>query len=583
MDKKTVAAVFSEIAVLLELEGANPFKVRAYQSGARALESLDGDLRELAESGQLGNIPGLGKALVEKAEILLETGRLPYHEELKASVPPGLIEMLEIPGLGPKKIKAIRDKLDITTLEGLTKACEDGRVAALPGFGQKSQQKIIEGIRNREAYGRRHLWWKARETAEPILEGLRGLSAVERAEHAGSLRRGLETVGDLDFIVASPEPGPVMEWFTSMDGILEVTARGETKSSVRLEGGLQADLRVVPPEQFVFALHHFTGSKDHNVKMRQRALSRGYSLSEWGLTRKEGGGKESAEPPVRVADEAELFRFLGLREIPPELREGMGEIEEAEERDLPDLVKPTDIRGVFHNHTNASDGHATLAEMARAAKEFGWEYLGIADHSKASFQANGLSAERLERQVAEIRRLNESGEAGIHLFSGLECDILPDGSLDFGDDVLGNLDYVVASVHSSFSQSEEDMTRRIIRAVEHPLVTMLGHLTGRLLLMREGYRVDAAKVIDAAAANNVIIEINAHPRRLDMDWRLWRRASQKGVLASINPDAHDTGGLAYYEAGVVTARKGWLTAEQVFNTRPLAKVKDWLDKRKAPA
>jgi DNA polymerase (family 10) len=407
---------------------------------------------------------------------------------------------------------------------------------------------------------------------------------VRRAEHAGSLRRGLETVGDLDFIVAATEVGPVVEWFTTRPGVKEIIARGETKASVRYASGLQADLRMVPEEQFVFALHHFTGSKDHNVQLRQRALARGLSLSEWGLAPAEGEGTVKAKAEKResakVADEAALFRRLGLSFIPPELREGLGEIEAAEQGALPRLVELADLRGAFHNHTTASDGRNTLIEMAAAAESLGWEYLGIADHSRASVQANGLDQARLEKQIAEIQALNASRRCKTHLFTGTECDILADGRLDFDTAMLRQLDYVVVSVHNAFAQDEETMTRRIIRAIEQPQVAMLGHLTGRLLLRREGYRVDATKVIDAAIANGVIIELNASPWRLDMDWRLWRKAAGRGLLCAINPDAHDTAGLAYVAAGVLAARKGWLTREHVLNTRSLAEVRAWFERRK---
>jgi DNA polymerase (family 10) len=479
--------------------------------------------------------------------------------------------MLEIPGLGPKKIRALHDKLGVASIAALTKACTDGSVAALDGFGEKTQEKILAGIKNREAYGRRHLWWDAWEVSEPIVAGLRALPQVKRAEAAGSLRRGMETVGDLDFLVAATEVAPVVEWFVSRRGVKEITAKGDTKASVRFESGLQADLRIVPEEQFVFALHHFTGSKDHNVQMRQRALARGLSMSEWGLVPAEGEGtaKEKAEKrkSVKVKNEAELFAKLGLSFIPPELREGLGEIEAAEAGELPRLVELADLRGAWHNHTTASDGRNTLTEMAAAAEALGWEYLGIADHSKSSFQANGLSEERLLKQVEEIRALNESRKFKTHVFTGVECDILPDGRLDFDDAVLAKLDYVVVSVHNVFTQDESTMTKRIIRALEQRRTTMLGHLTGRLLLKREGYRVDAAKVIDAAIANKVVVELNASPWRLDMDWRHWRKAAERGLVCAINPDAHETAGLAHVRTGVNAARKGWLTKEHVLNTR----------------
>ena len=494
--------------------------------------------------------------------------------------------MLQIPGLGPKKIRALHDKLGIADIAALTAACTDGRVAALDGFGEKTQEKILAGIRNREAYGRRHMWWDAEEIAAPIVAGLRKLPQVKRAEAAGSLRRGMETVGDLDFIVAAEDVAPVVGWFTNLAGVKEVTAQGETKASVRFESGLQADLRIVPDDQFVFALHHFTGSKDHNVQMRQRALSRGLSLSEWGLVPAEGEGtaKEKAETLKKakggkLKNETELFAALGLSFIPPELREGLGEIEAAEKGELPRLVELGDLRGAFHNHTTASDGRNTLAEMAAAAEALGWDYLGIADHSKSSYQANGLSEERLLKQVAEIHALNASKRFTTHVFTGTECDILPDGRLDFEDAVLAKLDYVVASVHNVFTQEEGVMTARLIRAIEHPRTTMIGHLTGRLLLRREGYRVDVGKVVDAAIANRVIIELNASPWRLDLDWRHWRKAAEKGLLCAINPDAHETGGLEQVRAGINSARKGWLTKESILNTRGLPAVKKYLSTR----
>jgi len=580
MDKAAIAGVLEEIGTLLELKGENPFKVRAYHNGARVLGTLEDDLGARVAAGTLGEVPGLGAALVEKITTLYQTDRLPFYEELKASIPPGLVEMLGVPGLGPKKIKALHEQLKVDSLAKLAAACAAGQVAELPGFGAKTQEKIIAGIQNREAYARRHLWWDAWQIAEPILAGLRKLPEVEQAEHAGSLRRGLETVGDLDFLVAAEKPGPVMDWFCAQAGVEEVTAKGGTKASVRLAGGLQADLRVVPTAQFYFALHHFTGSKSHNVMMRSRALGRGLSLSEWGLTPKDdpSAGGPGAQSVIKARSEDDIFRALGLHPVPPELREGIDEIAQAEKGALPRLIEDGDLRGAFHNHTSASDGRATLEEMAAAADALGWEYLGIADHSKSSFQAHGLEEERLLAQVEKIKKINQSKKFRVHLFAGTECDILKDGALDFADNVLAQLDYVVAAVHNRYGQGADEaaMTQRIVRALEHPRVTMLAHLTGRLLLEREGYAVNVARVIDAAAANDKMIEINANPRRLDMDWRHWRLATEKGVLCVINPDAHDPAGLEFVRAGVRVARKGWLTKERVFNTRPLKEVEKWL-------
>lgn len=544
-------------------------------------------MARLIADEKLGTLKGFGEALVQKVTELHTTGRLEFFEKLKATVEPGLVEMLQIPGLGPKKIKALHDKLGIASIAALSEACAAGRVAELEGFGEKTQEKIVAGIKNREAYGRRHLWWDAWAIAEPIVQGLRALPAVSRAEAAGSLRRGMETVGDLDFIVAAADVAPVVEWFTTMAGVREVTAKGETKASVRFESGLQADLRIVPEEQFVFALHHFTGSKDHNVQMRQRALARGLSLSEWGLVPAEGEGTAKAKAensPAKhvLEDEKELFAALGLAFIPPELREGLGEIEAAEAGGLPQLVEISDIRGAFHNHTTASDGRNTLAEMAAAADALGWEYLGIADHSKSSVQANGLSRERLLRQVEEIRELNASGRLKkTRVLAGTECDILVDGKLDYDDELLAKLDYVVASVHSALGQDEAVMTARIIRAIEHPLTTMLGHMTGRLLLRREASKLDAGKIIDAAIANRVAIELNANPWRLDMDWRLWRKAAEKGLKCAINPDAHEIAGLNHVRAGVNSARKGWLGRSSVLTTWSRLEMTRWINAARA--
>ena len=625
LSKKEIAGVLNSIGTLLELKGENPFKVRAYQAGAWAVEALEEDLGGVIAEGRLSDIKGIGAALTQKITELHETGRLRFYDELRASVAPGLIELLEIPGLGAKKIIALNKGLGVDGVAALARACADGLVAALPGFGERTQEKLVEGIRNREAYARRHLWWDAQAVAEPIVAGLRGVRGVRRAEAAGSLRRGLETVGDLDFLVAvdagdEGAAGRVVEWFTSRAGVSEVTARGGTKASVRHEGGLQADLRVVPVEQFAFALHHFTGSKEHNVLMRQRALARGLSLSEWGLEEtgaggEKAGGEKKTKAETKITSEAGLFAALGLAFIEPELREGLGEIEAAEwggegngesatggagilpagsRRSqalarhslapslsmLPRLVGLGDLRGAFHNHTAASDGNNSLEEMVAGAQALGWEYIGISDHSKASFQAHGLDEARLAGQVAQIKGLNASGKFTTRVFAGTECDILPDGALDFDDATLAGLDFVVASVHNAFAQEEERMTARIIRALENPRVTMLGHLTGRLLLRREGYRVNAAKVIDAAIANGVVIELNATPSRLDMDWRLWRRAAGRGLLCSINPDAHDVAHLAYVRAGVNAARKGWLAKENVINTKPLAAMRRWLEARR---
>lgn len=584
MEVREIAAVMERIGTLLELQGENPFKIRAYQSGARALESLEEDLDLLIEEDRLGEVKGIGKALTEKIIQLRREGQLPFYDKLVATVPPGLLEMLEIPGFGPKKILKVRTELGIETLGALQAACEDGRLAALSGFGPKSAENILRGIANREAYGRRHLWWDVESVALPILEGLRQLPEVVRAEVAGSFRRARETVGDLDFIVGSPDPGPIMDWFTSREGIEEVTAKGETKSSVRLAGGLQADLRVVPDERFVFALHHFTGSKDHNVKMRQRALGRGLSLSEWGLFRKDETVEEGArawERPLAVhtvREEADLFAALGLAYIPPERREGLDELERAEAGTL-EAPLPLDVLcGTFHNHTRASDGHNSLEEMAQAAAQRGLAYLGIADHSKSSFQARGLKEEQLLAQIEEIREWNARGTPA-WLFAGSEVDILKDGQLDFERGILEQLDYCVLSVHSSMSgMSETEMTDRMVRAMETDTgcLKILGHPTGRLLLRREGYAVDMRALLEAARRCGVLIELNANPWRMDMDWRYWRQAAEMGISCVITADAHDTADLDYLRGGILAARKAGLTPRDILNSQPLEAIKERL-------
>ena len=585
MEVREIAGRLEEIGLLLELKGENPFKVRAYQSGARALESLEEDLDTLIGEERLSEVKGIGKALTGKIIELRQTGRLPFYDTLKASIPEGLIEMLEIPGFGPKKILKVHETLGVETIAELKAACESGAVADLPGFGKKSAENIVRGIENRIAYGLRHLWWEAREVALPLLEGLRTLRQVNRAEVAGSFRRAMETVGDLDFIVSSSAPGPVMEWFTTRKNVVEVTAKGATKSSVRFEGGLQADLRVVPDDRFVFALHHFTGSKDHNVKMRQRALGQGLSLSEWGVFKKDeepaDGGKAYERPLARdgIREEADLFQALGLTYIPPERREGLDELELAEAGRLENPLPEDVLKGTFHCHTKASDGRNTLEEMAQAAAEAGLEYLGIADHSKASFQANGLTKEKLLKQVETIRELNRNRGPRAHLFAGSEVDILKDGSLDFGREILKELDYCVISVHASMSGlTEEQMTARMIKAMETETgcLKILGHPTGRLLLRREGYAVNLRKLIDAAAASGVLIELNTNPWRMDMDWRLWGYAADKGVPCVITPDAHAVEDLAYLRGGIFAARKAGLVPENIFNAGSLDQIQTGL-------
>ena len=569
MTKDQVAASLREIGTILELNGENPFKCRAYLNAARTLETSPTDLTELVRTDRLGELPGIGDALREKITTLVNTGKLPYLEELRTTIPSGLLSLLDLPGLGPKKLRILRDQLKIESIEALTKACQDGRLASLDGFGEKTATNLLDSIQRRATYSKLHRLGTALPAAQALLNHLRECPSVSQAEIAGSLRRGKEIVKDLDLIASSNKPKEVMKAFISAPNVEKVIAHGETKSSVILAGGIPCDLRVVPPEVWPTALAHFTGSKEHNIALRQRAIDRGLHLSEWGLL------KGKSKTPLKLKDEKDLHKALGLAFIAPELREDSGEIAAAEKDELPDLLTRDQIRGCLHNHTLASDGQDTLAAMAQAAAEFGLEWLGIADHSKSSFQANGLDVKRLEKQIEEIQSLN-SKKPKCTLLSGTECDILKGGNLDFPDSLLKELDYVVASVHSGFTSDEKEMTDRIIRAIENPHVTCLGHLTGRLLLEREAYPVNIPKILDAAAANGTWIELNANPWRLDLDWRWWHKARDLGILCCINPDAHKTSHLRFLDFGVTLARKGWLRAQDVVNTRTLAQLRKLL-------
>lgn len=572
-----MADVLDEIALLLELKDENPFKIRAYRHGAETVRGFDGEIVELAANNQLHGIKGIGEALRDKLHELAATGSLKFHQDLRAEFPPGLFDLFELEGLGPKKVKALHETLGISSVERLKEACEQGNVAGLPGFGAKTQAKILDAIAHREQFAGRFLLGSVSPLAGEILDTLRLHPEISRLTVAGSFRRAKETVHDLDFLVATKEPQLVCEDFTTLPQVESVIACGETKSSVRLKNGMQCDLRAVSNAQFPFALLYFTGSKEHNVALRSLALKRGLSLNEYGLTPATGA---DIAIPSDLHEERDIYQFLGLQFIEPELRENRGEIEAAIDRSLPRLVEIDNLRGTFHNHTTASDGIHTLREMADEAMELGLQYLGISDHSKSTFIANGLDEERLAKQVAEIREFN-SGFTHFRLFAGSEVDILKDGSLDFNDATLATLDFCVASVHNLFNLPEEEMTRRICRAMENEHVTMLGHLTGRLLLKRDGYAVNHSMIIDCAADTRTVIELNCNPQRLDMDWRWWKRARDKGVLCSINPDAHSTQGLHHLGLGVRVARKGWLRRQDVLNTRVLTDVEAFLKTPKA--
>jgi DNA polymerase (family 10) len=571
MEKEQVAAVLDEIGTILELQGENAFRCRAYFNAARAIEQMETNLHEVVAAGKLGEIPGIGETLRDKITALVTTGHLPFYEDLKKKIPAGVFQILRVQGLGPKKAKALWQELGVDDLEKLKTACEAGQVARLKGFGEKTQQNILEGIEFLTQMGARVRIDQALPVALSLLEELRKCPGVVRSELCGSLRRRKETIKDIDILISSDDPAPIMQRFVTLPEVIQVTGHGETKSSVIVALGgasanrlvLAADLRIVSDEQFPLGLHHFTGSKEHNIAMRARAQQYGLKLSEYDMA----GPKRR----IQCKEEADIFRALDLDYIPPEMRELTGELEAAAAHQVPALIELADLRGTFHCHTTWSDGNASLEEMAEAAKRLGLKYLGIADHSQSLTVANGLSPERVRAQQAEIDALNER-LSGIRLFKGTECDILADGRLDFDEKVLSTFDYVVASVHTHFNQPQEEMTARIVKAISHPRVTMLGHSTGRLLLRREGYRVDLEAVLQAAAKHGTMIEINAHPMRLDLDWIHCKRAKTLGVQLVINPDAHSTGDLSYIKYGVDVARRGWLEKDNVFNTKTAAQV-----------
>ncbi len=592
MTKEEIAAVLEKIATLLELKEENPFKVRAYTNAARAIETFGGNVPNFQDEEAVAKVPGIGKSIALKIKELASTGSLKYFEELSAEFPVGILELFSLPGLGAKKIKALYDRLGINSLEQLQKACEDGRVAELPGFGQTTQQKICESIAKRAAHAGSFQFGQVAAEAERLRSDLTAHDAALQVDIAGSYRRRKEIVHDLDFLVATKEPEAIMEFFVSHPLVESIIAQGPTKSSVRLRSGVQCDLRVVSTAEYPFALAYFTGNKEHNIELRTRALQRGWTLNEYRLaalpssepvgsarradrTPQRGLPTNKSKRPVReiphVRDEADVYRAVDLDFIPPELRENWGEFEAAEKHSLPKLVEKENLRGTFHCHTTASDGHNSIEEMAEAAQALGLEYLGIADHSRSSIQAHGIDEPKLRFQIATIRKLNKKLH-GFRLFAGIECDILRDGALDFPDDVLAQLDYVIVSVHSVFNLSETEMTQRVIRAIENPFVTMLAHPTGRLLLKREPYQIDITAVLAAAARTGTWIELNAAPKRLDLDWRWWPCAKEKGVKCVINPDAHRTERLQDLWFGIGIARKGWLTKDDVINCLPLGKI-----------
>jgi DNA polymerase (family X) len=570
VDKRDVARVLEQIAVILEIKGENPFKVRAYENAARAIDALEDDLAILVQEERLTQVRGIGSSIATNVTELVKSGKMKYYESLCEAVPAGWLELMRIPGLGPKRIRLLCELLAIASVEELKRAAEQGRVRALKGFGEQSEKKILDGIAFLEKGGQRALGSVVRPLAEELLGALQARKDVLQAEIGGSLRRWLETVKDVDLLVATKKPAPVSKAFLELLPGASITATGETKTSVRIPSGLAIDLRLVTPEQFPFALHYFSGSVAHNVRVRQRALERGMSLNEYELS----GAKHA---PIKT--EADLFQVLGLSYVEPELREDRGEIEAAESGTLPKLITMADLRGILHAHTTYSDGKSTLTEMAEAAVASGASYLGITDHSVSVRYAGGLAEEDLQRQGKEIDKWNSTSKS-LRILKGAEVDILPDGTLDYPDRVLERLDFVIASVHTNFNVTEEEMTARVVKALRNRYVGIFAHPTGRLILQREGYRLSYEAVFKAAAEEGVVVEINANPRRLELDWREMRAAKAHGLKFAVNPDAHSVGDYLNLRYGIGIARKGWLTAEDVINSYPVERTLEVLRARR---
>jgi DNA polymerase (family X) len=568
----TIAGIFDEIADLLDIQSANPFRVRAYRNAARTVGDLGTDVMTLMERGlPLTDIPGIGEDLANKIKEILETGSCEFLKRLEQDVPPAVTQLLRIPGLGPKRVKTLWHDLDIQTLEQLMQAAREQRIRDLPGFGEKTEQKILEAVQHRLSQTPRVKLSVAAQFAEPLAAYLREAQGVQQVCVTGSYRRMRETVGDLDIVVSAAEAAPVMDRFARHPEVREVVSGGPTRSSVILKSGLQVDLRVVPRESYGAALQYFTGSKAHNIAVRRLAQERGLKINEYGVFRGD----------QRIAGETEesVYKTVGLPCIPPELREDRGEVEAGGKGELPKLVELKDLKGDLHAHSKASDGRNTIEEMALAARERGLSYIAITEHSKRLSMAHGLDTVRLAKQGEEIDRLN--GQlAGITVLKGIEVDILEDGSLDLPDSALAKLDIVIAAIHSRFELPRARQTARILKALDNPHVHILAHPTGRLLEQREPYDVDMQKIIRQAKACGVALEVNAHPNRLDLSDAYCRMAKEEGALVSIDSDAHSTFELEMLRFGVGQARRGWLEKSDLLNTRSLKELRKWLAARR---
>jgi len=566
MTNREIARILSEIADLLEIKGENPFKVRAYQRAAQAIEGLAGQLSDMRGRQPFTDISGVGSSIAEKIEELLDAGQCRYHQELLAEFPASLAALLSIPEVGPRKAKVLHDELGITSVDELEQAAREGKLRELKGFGAKTEQNLLRGIERLKVHKARLPLAQAHPLAMEVVEDLLLAAPVERIEPAGSIRRMRDTIGDIDILVTSSEPQEVMSTFVALPVVDHVLAQGPTKSSILSHSGAQVDVRVVDPESFGAALQYFTGSKEHNVRLRELAVRRGLRLSEYGVF------DVKTERRIAGATEEEVYAALGLPLIPPEMREDCGEIAAALSGALPHLVAVEDIRGDLHVHTKRTDGHHTIEEMAETARGAGYEYIAVCDHSRSVGMAGGLFEDDLLRHVEDIRAVNKRLK-GITILAGTECDIRRDGGLDYPDEILTQLDFVIAAVHSGFKMDADAMTSRIIKAMQNPYVDALAHPTGRIIGKRDPYEVDVARLLAAAAELGVAMEINSYPDRLDLRDVHARRAKELGVKVVINTDAHDCDHLRLITYGVATARRGWLEPDDVLNTLPLKELR----------
>jgi DNA polymerase (family 10) len=579
MTNQEIATILVHISEILDIQGENPFKIRAYIKAAQTIEALTYQLSSLEDKDKIKGLPGIGEGIAKKIKELLETGKLKYYEDLKKSEYAPLTEFLKIPGVGPKHAKLVYDQLGVKTEEQLKKAAEKGRLRDLPGLGEKVEQNILQGIQQVQKYKERFPLAFICPRAQDILEELKEVKEIKQITLAGSLRRMRETIADADILVASDKSKKVMDAFVNLPQTAKVVAKGNTKSSIVTKDGFQVDLRVVKPESFGAAQHYFTGSKAHNIRIRSLGVEKGLKINEYGVF--SAGSMGHKEKSIAGRKEDEVFKSVGLPFIPPELREDQGEIEAALENQLPHLVELKHLKGDLHVHTNWTDGNNSIEEMAKAAQKRGYQYIAISDHSPTIGITNGLTPQRLKKQMGEIDKLNKKmvnkrGSRNFKVLKGIEVDIRSNGQLDLEDDILKELDIVVAAVHTRFSQTKEEMTKRIVKAVENPHVDIIAHPTGRLIGKREPYQVDMDKLMDACKACGKALELNAYPERLDLSDLNCRKAKEKGVKIAISTDAHREGHLDWISFGIATAKRGWIEPENVINTLPLFKLLKWL-------